>query len=763
MSFAARRVVRLLGLLIAVASCGGDKGGGLTGPPSGSGSPSEVAAVEVSTPSDTLFALGDSVALSVVVKDEEGRAVSGVSVTWSSSDTSVVVVGSKGVARAVGNGVARVAAKVSGVIGEAELVVRQRVAEVRVDPASVSLSAVGASQRLTAEALDANGHGVDGVRVDWSSSDTSVAVVDTAGVVVARGPGEAAISASAEGVRGGAKAVVRLAAAALRYRVQPSDRRAGESFAPAVQVEILDAEGRRVEDATDEVTISITPSYADIALQGTRTVRAQAGVATFSDLSVVAADTAGFTLVATLAGLAPVESDRFRVAPGDPDRLEFAIEPSDREAGASNSVRVSIRDRWGNHVWGATNRVRLSLGANPTDAVLNGTVESTAVNGMAGLDFSIEKAGVGYTVVASAEGLESVESAPCEIGPAKAAAVKFMEMPARVEGREPFLVRVGLYDRFDNLAASSADSIRLELVSSPRGDTLGGTLVRPVVDGVTTFDDLILMLPGDDYRLDAIRQREAGQVRSDPFAVGLTFASVAVGGSSHVCGVTQPGHLYCWGVNVGDGTSEFRSSPVPVSIPSSTRFAMVEAGVHHTCAVTVEGAAYCWGAGYGGALGDGSGTPKQEPTRVGGGITFRSVTAGETHSCGLDVHGKAYCWGRAADGMLGNGATTGNVLVPVPVAGNLGFAELSAGSLHTCGITTDGAAYCWGRNNYGQLGNPKAGTGSATPVRLPTPGPIGSVYVAISAGDLHTCAVIRPPPWRTHALLLGPQQLRPTR
>jgi alpha-tubulin suppressor-like RCC1 family protein len=67
----------------------------------------------------------------------------------------------------------------------------------------------------------------------------------------------------------------------------------------------------------------------------------------------------------------------------------------------------------------------------------------------------------------------------------------------------------------------------------------------------------------------------------------------------------------------------------------------------------------------------------------------------------VTMDGKAYCWGRA--GMLGTG-TDASSLRPVPVAGGLSFRQVSAGSEHTCGVTTDDRVYCWGSNVWGQLG-----------------------------------------------------------
>src|SRR6266576_2695667 len=162
-------------------------------------------------------------------------------------------------------------------------------------------------------------------------------------------------------------------------------------------------------------------------------------------------------------------------------------------------------------------------------------------------------------------------------------------------------------------------------------------------------------------------------------------------------------------------TSETKSGTAAVSAVSLT-LAQLSAGGVHTCGVTTSGAAFCWGSNSSGQLGGsaasqcepdyyGSGVPcSTTAVAVAGGLTFAAVSARTSHTCGLTTGGAAYCWGDNVQGQLGNGSTTSSG-TPVPVAGGLMFGAVSAGDGFTCGLTASGAAYCWGYNGVGELGN----------------------------------------------------------
>jgi alpha-tubulin suppressor-like RCC1 family protein len=226
----------------------------------------------------------------------------------------------------------------------------------------------------------------------------------------------------------------------------------------------------------------------------------------------------------------------------------------------------------------------------------------------------------------------------------------------------------------------------------------------------------------------------------------VTFGSVSAGGG-HSCAVRPTGSAYCWGWG-GDGQlgTGFRppageplaSAETPRAVAGGHAFALVSAGVFHTCGVTPTGEAYCWGDNASGQLGDGSTTSSLFPVRVTGGRPFASVTVGFYHSCGVTTANDVYCWGNNEWGQLGSGGFSFSPSSsPVLVASGLLFQAVRAGLYHTCGVTTTNEAYCWGYGHYGQLGTGSYELAVATPVAVAG----GHSFVAVAAGFTHSCAV----------------------
>ena len=205
----------------------------------------------------------------------------------------------------------------------------------------------------------------------------------------------------------------------------------------------------------------------------------------------------------------------------------------------------------------------------------------------------------------------------------------------------------------------------------------------------------------------------------------IKFKQLTAGGGNHTCGLAITGQAYCWGGNsygeLGDETTVNKQTPTLVV--GDFIFQQLVVAQLHTCALTINNKAYCWGSNAFGELGIGSGDKKNRPTPVEGGRSFKYITAQYSHTCAIASDNQAYCWGMGNYGQLGNNKTSGYYILPglvnrkqtqMPI--EVFIQQLTTGNNHTCALGTTGQAYCWGANNYGQLGN--GGTSEKNPLPL---------------------------------------------
>jgi alpha-tubulin suppressor-like RCC1 family protein len=210
-------------------------------------------------------------------------------------------------------------------------------------------------------------------------------------------------------------------------------------------------------------------------------------------------------------------------------------------------------------------------------------------------------------------------------------------------------------------------------------------------------------------------------------ATALQITDVVAGGY-HTCILTNDGRIVCWGMNfagqlgyghtntLGDNENPYQASYVNTN---GVPVVQLAAGFHYTCALTVNGSVLCWGLNTYGQLGYGHTNnigDDELPSTAGyvqlpGGITVMQVVAANRHTCALAQNGSVACWGYNQEGELGLGNT--NQIGDDEAPSSAGFTKLTfavsllgtgPAAAHTCAVTANGSAICWGRNDFGQLG-----------------------------------------------------------
>lgn len=223
--------------------------------------------------------------------------------------------------------------------------------------------------------------------------------------------------------------------------------------------------------------------------------------------------------------------------------------------------------------------------------------------------------------------------------------------------------------------------------------------------------------------------------------------AVVVAGGFVTCALRADGQAECFGEQpkVGDSSTVNRSLPTLTwggtvleslaASPGAISNAFT-VGVSHLCGVGMDRALYCWGLF---SLTDTSTTNMRAhdvvPTRLASDIPWMQAAPGVTHNCALSTDQAAYCWGENGYGQLGDRSTTRRA-APVPVAGGFRFASITSGSFHSCGLSLGGSAFCWGANGSGQLGD-----GTTTNRMDPTAVAGALTFQSLRAGEAMTCGL----------------------
>jgi len=284
----------------------------------------------------------------------------------------------------------------------------------------------------------------------------------------------------------------------LQFLIQPTNTVAGQVVSPPVQVEIADGSGTRIPTATNLVTIALDQNPSGSFFGGTLSVNAVAGVATFNNLTLsVALPGSQHTMRATATGLSDAISWPFQSlnAATAGVRLGFVAQPSNSVAGQniSPALTVEVQDTYGLRDVTSSASVTLSLDFNAGGATLSGTITQAAIAGLATFaGVSLNRTGVGYTLRASATGLQGAVSAGFSISHDVPDKLLFIESLYTFESGIAYgtAIRVQVCDQFGNLVQNATDLVTLSSNGAGSSFTLSGTTSINAVNGIASFNNL---------------------------------------------------------------------------------------------------------------------------------------------------------------------------------------------------------------------------------------------------------------------------------
>ena len=257
---------------------------------------------------------------------------------------------------------------------------------------------------------------------------------------------------------------------------------------------------------------------------------------------------------------------------------------------------------------------------------------------------------------------------------------------------------------------------------------------------------------------------------------GRTVGQIATG--SHTCALLDDATVKCWGEgtfgqlgygdpnNRGGGPGEMGNNLPAVDLGAGRTALQIAPGFGYTCVRLDDATVKCWGRGLEGRLGygdesnrgDGPGEMGDDLPAIdlGTGRTAVQVTVGDAHVCVLLDDATVKCWGKGFNGRLGYGDQEnrgdgpnemGDNLDPIELGTGRTALQITAGRLHTCALLDDATVKCWGEGAFGQLGygdqnnrgdGPNEMGNNLPAVDLGT----GRTAVQVAAGFRQTCAVL---------------------
>lgn len=657
---------------------------------------------------------------------------------FESQDPAIAAVDSvSGLVHALSVGTADIVVRVNGVRAHATIVVEHPTSRIVVTPATSDILednsfGSGDTTRVRAQAYGADGKPLQGVRYTFSSSDTTVAVVDPTGKVRALKVGTVTTTSTANSLLG--TAVVHAARATRSLSVNATadsifvDKPIATTDTTLLQPIAKDSLGN-VRTGVVYTFITSDPSVATVSTSGvvaakglgTATITASGADLTTSKAVSVLSLAKTVSLTATASGwlvgdTIPLSASTLGWRGVTLTGRTFSYAVTNGSATVS-PIGHAVFSAGGQATFTATTAFTTSNGliltAFPREFIAGAaSTLSTGGDATCGL---LPLNRVYCFGTAPLIGIARDTSCFNDVGPVSPCTL----VPLRIAGNlQLAAVTVG-----DSVACG----IDLQNHAYCWGDQKYGEIGNGISQSGTST--LPVAVAG-------------------PQTQSITFTQISAG-QAHVCGIDPNGYAFCWGkdstyqLGGADGGHGINSStPIPVWLAnSSVHFTAISAGGGHTCALSTDGTAYCWGLNTDGQLGRGTaGDSSDVPTAVSGSHQFVQISVGKRHSCGLTAGQQIFCWGANDSGQVAQNLGQTRVTTPALVAGS-GYSALSAGTAHTCALGS-GTAYCWGKNDYGQLGR---GFGTVnSPAISPVPTAVAqgsSLFTNISAGRRTTCTI----------------------
>jgi hypothetical protein len=613
--------------------------------------------------------VGTTIHLAAKVLDNAGHAVTSPTISWSSSDKSVLNVVLDGDVTGLKPGSGYVIAASGGKKDSVRLTVTLTpVAHVTVTPAQDTVG-TGLTIQLLASTTSADDTLLEGRAVTWASGDQAIATVSGTGLVKGVHEGVVTIIATSEGVTGSAQVTV--APLVTTVTVTPSLDTLYPDQELQLAAEARDVNGDlvpgvEIEWSSDAETVAGVSATGKVVAWnvGSATVSASVGGAIGTmHLEVVWLPVDSISIFPQAISLVPGATVGFDVRILDSAGRDFTIDPGITVG--TNPPGIATAN--GYQVTGQ------SLGTT-TFWVSADDVTASAQVKVVQVSYASVSAGSVQTCGLSTDGL-----AFC--------------WGYGLRGLWPYGV-VGDH-HFDVVGTGAGMSCGLDsgaVLCWGGNPGSGENYPEPTpIPGAPSFTDLIV---GDQFGCGLAGDgsahcwgfNSAGELgdgtltpSGSPTTVGGGHSFVALaGGRWHACGLTSSGEVYCWGGET--------NSTTPRLVSGSVIFASISGGY---CGLDAAGVAYCWD--------DTQITPT--PTAIPG-FTFASLSGRTDQVCGLQADGSAWCWGRDTN-------------APSAVPGGRQFVSLSVGSTHACGIATDGKLYCWGSglaigsgDGYGSVSDP---------------------------------------------------------